>query len=84
MKNGDIVEMLTASDSAPSRDWIKAGLHFTGLCKSQALFLNRPILKSENAEKGRDMERELLVTCQRFLDQGKYDRLDAAPQFSNG
>lgn len=59
LKNGDIVEMLTASGSAPSRDWIK--LVFTSRARNKIKRYFKQADKSENAEKGRDMlERELL------------------------
>ncbi|EPC62190.1 TGS domain-containing protein, partial [Lacticaseibacillus paracasei] len=57
LKNGDIVEMLTASGSAPSRDWIK--LVFTSRARNKIKRYFKQADKSENAEKGRDMlERE--------------------------
>ncbi|EPD10397.1 guanosine polyphosphate pyrophosphohydrolase/synthetase, partial [Lacticaseibacillus paracasei subsp. paracasei Lpp48] len=51
--------MLTASGSAPSRDWIK--LVFTSRARNKIKRYFKQADKSENAEKGRDMlERELL------------------------
>ncbi|WKF84514.1 RelA/SpoT family protein [Lacticaseibacillus pantheris] len=59
LKNGDIVEMLTASNSQPSRDWINQV--FTSRARNKIRRYFKQADKGENAEKGRDMlEHQLL------------------------
>ncbi|KRM88153.1 RelA/SpoT family protein [Lacticaseibacillus thailandensis] len=53
LKNGDIVEMLTASNSKPSRDWINQV--FTSRARNKIRRYFKQADKGENAQKGRDM-----------------------------
>ncbi|WP_407890966.1 RelA/SpoT family protein [Lacticaseibacillus sp. N501-2] len=59
LKNGDIVEVLTASGSKPSRDWVN--LVFTSRARNKIRRYFKQEDKEENAIKGRDMlEHQLL------------------------
>ncbi|WDF83775.1 bifunctional (p)ppGpp synthetase/guanosine-3',5'-bis(diphosphate) 3'-pyrophosphohydrolase [Lacticaseibacillus pabuli] len=53
LKNGDIVEMLTSSSSAPSRDWVK--VVFTSRARNKIRRYFKQEDKQDNAVKGRDM-----------------------------
>lgn len=59
LKNGDIVEMLTSSNSTPSRDWVKVVYTTRARNKIRRYFKQED--KEDNAIKGRDMlEHQLL------------------------
>jgi GTP pyrophosphokinase len=53
MKNGDIIEMLTSSNSSPSRDWVN--LVFTSRARNKIRRYFKQEDKEDNAMKGRDM-----------------------------
>ncbi|MCI1895227.1 MAG: bifunctional (p)ppGpp synthetase/guanosine-3',5'-bis(diphosphate) 3'-pyrophosphohydrolase [Lactobacillus sp.] len=52
LKNGDIVEMLTNSNSKPSRDWVN--LVFTSRSRNKIRRYFKQVDKGENSEKGRE------------------------------
>ncbi|KRM72715.1 RelA/SpoT family protein [Lacticaseibacillus brantae] len=58
LKNGDIVDMLTSSQSTPSRDWMS--VVYTSRARNKIRRYFKQEDKEENTEKGRDMlERQL-------------------------
>lgn len=84
LKNGDIVEVLTASGSKPSRDWIN--LVHTSRARNKIRRYFKQEDKAVNAEKGRDMlEHQLLdmgFSPKEFISKKPMDELLARLNFN--